>query len=443
MDIIVAAATTAGAWLFVWWPWLVGGAVALALLFALIWWLWWRLPRRQADRLRSTMPDTKARADVEDNFRKTIGQLLGGLAVLAGAGFAYFQFSAQQENARQQQENARQQLAASLRQFEQQRESAQALLISNQVSKGFEMLGSDKIEVRLGGIYALEGVMNTSEQYHQPVLEALSAFVRNHTKDEKISNNDKLPSTDIQSSLMVIGRRVFIKIREKEVVDLSDIQIPKANLIHTNLANASLIRANLSKANLAGADLTSANLGSANLSGANLESANLSGANLISTNLSDTNLTGANLSTTNLMNANLREAYGTGTNLSSAHLLGTHLERANLSGANLTGAGLSGANLSDAILKSADLTDAHLSDTELMVTDLLHAQRFRVGMGSPNLIRANMSGANLSGVHLSGINLSGVDLSGAVGLLQAQLDQACGTDVKLDPPLTIKPCKSP
>jgi hypothetical protein len=35
--------------------------------------------------------------------------------------------------------------------------------------------------MRLGGIYALEGVMNTSEQYHGSVLEGLSAFVRENT----------------------------------------------------------------------------------------------------------------------------------------------------------------------------------------------------------------------------------------------------------------------
>ena len=49
-------------------------------------------------------------------------------------------------------------------------QASRDLLISNQVAKGFEQLSSDKLVVRLGGIYALEGVMNTSEQYHQPVL---------------------------------------------------------------------------------------------------------------------------------------------------------------------------------------------------------------------------------------------------------------------------------
>jgi hypothetical protein len=37
-----------------------------------------------------TAADPKARADIEDNFRKTIGQALGGIFVLLGAGLAYY-----------------------------------------------------------------------------------------------------------------------------------------------------------------------------------------------------------------------------------------------------------------------------------------------------------------------------------------------------------------
>jgi hypothetical protein len=68
------------------------------------------------------------------------------------------------------------------------------LLISQQVSKGFQDLGNkDAIMVRLGGIYGLEGVMSTSEQYHQPVLEALcaqGAGLVAHTLDEQRDIND-------------------------------------------------------------------------------------------------------------------------------------------------------------------------------------------------------------------------------------------------------------
>src|SRR5215472_9400347 len=168
-------------------------AVAAALAAVVLvggWWLWWRLPKRQADGLRLIIRDAKAREDVEDNIRKTIGQLLGGAAVLIGAALAYLQFTEQQRT--------------SQRQFTQQQQASRDLLVSNQVGKGFELLGNDKVVVRLGGIYALEGVMNHSDQYHQPVLEALSAFVREGTPKGAVNNN---PATDIQAALTVIGRR--------------------------------------------------------------------------------------------------------------------------------------------------------------------------------------------------------------------------------------------
>jgi hypothetical protein len=60
----------------------VGMGLAAAVLFG-AWWLWWRLPKRQVDRLRLTIRDPKARADIEDNYRKTIGQLRETLAAAA------------------------------------------------------------------------------------------------------------------------------------------------------------------------------------------------------------------------------------------------------------------------------------------------------------------------------------------------------------------------
>jgi hypothetical protein len=86
------------------WPIIIKSAVASLAVAALwgAWWLWWRLPKRQVDRLRLTIRDPKARADVEDNFRKTIGQLLGGAAVLIGAALAYVQFTQQQQTSQRQ-----------------------------------------------------------------------------------------------------------------------------------------------------------------------------------------------------------------------------------------------------------------------------------------------------------------------------------------------------
>ena len=270
---------------------------ALALLFG-IWWLWWRLPKWQVDRLALKIRDPKARADVEDNFRKTVGQALGGAAVLIGAGFALFQFLQQQK-------------------------AAHDLLISNQVSKGFEQLASDKIAMRLGGIYALEGVMNTSEQYHGPVLEALCAFVRESTIGKTAPDK---PATDVQAALTVIGRREGR--REGTAVDLANVSIPKANLTNANLNDANLSGADLIGANLSGADLIGANLSGADLIGANLSGVHLIGANLSSAKLSGVNLIDANLSSADLSGADLFNA-----DLRSAELIGAKLTQTQLDAA--------------------------------------------------------------------------------------------------------------
>jgi hypothetical protein len=65
----------------------LGILVAEAAALGGVWWVWWGLPKRQVDRFR--ISDPKTRADIEDNLRKTIGQLLGGAAVLIGAALAY------------------------------------------------------------------------------------------------------------------------------------------------------------------------------------------------------------------------------------------------------------------------------------------------------------------------------------------------------------------
>jgi hypothetical protein len=69
----------------VWW---LAGALGVAVAIFGGWWLWWWVPKQQVKRLKFAIRDPKARVDVEDKFRKTIGQLLGGAAVLIGAGLS-------------------------------------------------------------------------------------------------------------------------------------------------------------------------------------------------------------------------------------------------------------------------------------------------------------------------------------------------------------------
>jgi hypothetical protein len=298
------------------------GEISLRLPAA-IWWLWWRLPQRQVVHLSLKIRDPKARADVEDNFRKTVSQALGGAAVLIGAAAAYLQFTQQQR-------------------------ASHDLLISNQVSKGFEQLAGKETAMRLGGIYALEGVMNTSPDYHQPVLETLCAFVRDGTIGTIVDKDG--PATDSQAALTVIRRCIA----GPGKIDLSS----------ANISGGGLPGADLRFANLRGADLSGAVLDHANLSGATLNGAKLGGVDLSGADLSGALAQNANLSGAVLEDANLDSAFVADTDLSGARLARTNLSGAVLSFANLSGAYLEGANLSGVFLAGANLSGAILTDAK-------------------------------------------------------------------------------
>ena len=62
-------------------------------------------------------------------------------------------------------------------------------------------------------------------------------------------------------------------------------------------------------------------------------------------------------------------------------------------------------------------------------------RRTAIGTGLPDLGNAHNPKANLINA-----NLSAADLRGAYWITQTQLDQACGTDVELDPVMALKPC---
>jgi uncharacterized protein YjbI with pentapeptide repeats len=295
-------------------------AIAVTAAAALLIWLWWWVPKWQ---MRSvTAGDPKARADIEDNFRKTVGQALGGIAVLIGAGMVY-------DGTQQTLLVSRRSLEASDKQSQRNLEASRALLISQQVSKGFQDLGNkDAIMVRLGGIYGLEGVMSTSEQYHQPVLEALCAFVRDGTIGMIV--NDRGPATDIQAALAVIGRRIQAALA-LGVIERRAERPGLVNLSGANIRGVALLRANLSGADLHGANLSTADLGEANLRGTDLHGANLRGANLSNVLLFEANLEGADLSNVLLFEANLEGVDLINANLSDANLrYALHLTQAQL-----------------------------------------------------------------------------------------------------------------
>jgi hypothetical protein len=287
--------------------WLFIGALLFNLLFLLL----WQYPQRQVALVR----DKKDRIDLESKSRQTLVQLVGGAALLGGLYFTAQTLRTSQETLRVNQKTL---------------ETTQQGQITERFTKAIEQLGSDKRALRLGGLYALERIARDSEADHWPVMEVLTALVREQApaktmppdktsgeRETKESPHEWKPSPDIQPILAVIGRRTrtFGK-GETQPLDLSNThlrgahlegtQLQNANLQGTQLQNANLIKAQLQNANLEGTQLQGANLVGAQLQSAYLVKAQLHGANLAGAQLQGANLTGAELQSANLSKAQLQ-----------------------------------------------------------------------------------------------------------------------------------------
>jgi uncharacterized protein YjbI with pentapeptide repeats len=240
--------------------------------------------------------------------------------------------------------------------------------VTERFSKSIEHLGNSQIDIRLGGIYALEQIAIDSAKYHWTTVEILSAFVREKCQLDNVSppagNLEKtslaeqseqktsVPTyqkvgVDIQAAMTVLGRRKVAQDPSGKRIDLRNVSLPFI-------------------------EIQGANLNGAELDGANLNGANLSGAKLIGSNLIGANLNGAELSRANLSEANLNGAYLSRANLSGAKLIGAYLIEVKLNGTCLIEANLRGANLRGAILCRADLREANLNWANLCEADLIN-----------------------------------------------------------------------
>jgi hypothetical protein len=81
--------------------------------------------------------------------------------------------------------------------------------VTDRFIKAIGQLGSDKLDVRIGGIYALERVAHDSFTDHPTVMEVLAAFIREHSQAQWSPHGPDGGSTrpDVQAALSFIGRR--------------------------------------------------------------------------------------------------------------------------------------------------------------------------------------------------------------------------------------------
>lgn len=296
-------------------------------------------------------------ADLDNKFRLTLAQIVGGIAVFVTLYFTRESLNINREGQ-----------------------------MTERFTKATIQLKNKNEEIRLGAIYTLGSILDNYEETYWPIMEILTQFVRNKAKPDNIdteikgTNNLNKISLDVQTVLMVFGKRKYRKFKVSDIPDLHNIYLRKAQLEQAYFEGANFKGANLEEANLRYADLQGVNLRCANLQGADFEQANLQGAYL--------------------EKANLERAY---------------LEQANLERANLEKANLEGTDL-----RKVNLQEANLEETNLKGTDLRKSNLQRANLKKANLERANLEKANLMGAK----NLEIDQLSKVKTLYNAKLDQS-------------------
>jgi uncharacterized protein YjbI with pentapeptide repeats len=300
---------------------LMGAVISiLALLF---------VPKLQVHSAKLT---DKERIELENANRTTLVQALGGLFFFSTAYFTWRNLQIAEENLKVTEKN-----------FNQNIKVAEDKQITESFAKAVELLGSEIIHVRIGGIYALERIAKDSNKDFWQIIEILTAYIREKSPYDpykKIIYLDILQDVKIAVTVIIRMTKDF-PFDDEYCLDLS-----RTNLSRLILRDANLEYAKFEEANLSFANLQNARLNNAKLQRANLQNACLKKAILIKANLDSE------------LNYNEPEEYQLKTDL-----LESNLEGANLEGANLESVNLSGANLSYSILIEANLKNTYMLGT--------------------------------------------------------------------------------
>ena len=224
-------------------------------------------------------------------------------------------------------------------------------------------LGSDKLTIRLGGVYALERVARDSEGDRETVEDVLAAFIRADAPraageiahiESSGELDDFVAPLDVAAALTVLTRRAM-----EPAIYRSSIDLTGANIGPMQFPNG----ASLPHVILSGAYLPGARLRTAVLAFAMMDEVTATDVDLREAHLVDINFNSAHLSWADFSRANLTGAFFGSADLANARFSDSILVNANLEWANLRQADLHGADLEGAGFIRSDLTETNLFGT--------------------------------------------------------------------------------
>ena len=189
------------------------GVLAVGAAAAVIWAVLWPLTDVLATHDAGTITGPARAASLQSAHEAVRTQLITlGAGVFAAGALLYtgrnFTLS------RQQLELSRKAAQDSAEAQRKTLELAEQGQVTERYGRAVEQLGARAMDVRIGGIYALERVARDSAGDHPVVIEVLAAFVREHSREQwplpatiGDSNPDRTTRPDVQAALTVVGRR--------------------------------------------------------------------------------------------------------------------------------------------------------------------------------------------------------------------------------------------
>ena len=146
---------------------------------------------------------------------RNVGLLIGGGLAFVFAGWRAW-VAERQANATQTQAQMAQNQA----------DTAQKSLLNERYQRGAEMLGSEVLSTRLGGIYALEGLAEEhADQYHIQIMKLFCSFVRNPAASnlDQAKKGDEATGLreDVQAVMTAIGGRAAAGLAIEEKVNFT------------------------------------------------------------------------------------------------------------------------------------------------------------------------------------------------------------------------------
>jgi hypothetical protein len=234
-------------------------AILALVIVAFLWFLWF-VPQLQGEYFSPKVPD-KERPALVNKYRRTWAQIIGGFGLLLGLYFTWRRVEISQD----------------------QQVTERFTRAIDQLGATDDTTSKPRLEVSLGGIYALERIAwDSPKRDYSTVMEVLTAYVRENTtqalessegsSDEasplhplrwwlrstaKADEGEKQPTVpeprrptaDIQAILDVLSRAQY-RVPEKYRT--------RPDLHEANLQGANLLGANLQEADLGGAYLPDA-----------------------------------------------------------------------------------------------------------------------------------------------------------------------------------------